>query len=169
MNAGGDDLDKEGPHKWRLTLDGKTAKPLRCSPASDTDWLMPASALNRAVSPAEAVTNVELGKSLKPAPRSSEIAVKLTQNWGEKSFSRSVSQNDSCGGLNPLENKTVQELDEKRVTFSSQVLPPGSRTRGVQAQGQHHGQTRLMNAGTNSTKGPGCRGTGKPSARPFAS
>lgn len=169
MNGGGGDLNKEGPHKWRLTLDGKTAKPLRCSPAGDTDWLMPASAPNRAISPAEAAPNVELEKSLKPAPRSSEIAVKLTQNWREKSFSRSVSQNDSCGGLNPLENKTVQESDEKMVKFPSQVLPPDSRTRGLQAQGQRHGQTRLMNTVTNSTKGPGCRGTGNPSARPFAS
>lgn len=168
-NAGGSDRNKEGPLKWYLTLDGKTAKPFRCSPAGDTDWLMPASAPNRAISPAEAATNVELGKSLNPAPRSSEIAVKLTQNWREKSFSRSVSQNDTCAGLNPLENKTVQESDEKRVKFSSQVLPPGSRTRGLQAQGQRHGQTRLVNTATNSTKGPGCRGPGKPSAGPFAS
>lgn len=132
---------------------------------------MSASAPNRASPPSEPATNAELGKSLNQAPNHhlSQIAVKLTQNWGKKTFSCSVSQNDTCGGLNPLENKTVQELDEKRVTFSSQVLPPGNRTRGLQAQGQRHGQTRLMNTGTNSTKGHGCRGTGKPSAGPFAS
>ncbi|CAG12617.1 unnamed protein product [Tetraodon nigroviridis] len=148
---GGGDRSKEGPLKWRLTLDGKTAKPFRCPPAGDTDWLMPASAPNRANPPAELATNVELEKSPIPAPHSSEIAVKLTQNWGEKSSSHSVSQSDACGGVNPLEKKeTVQESDEKRVKFSSQVLPPGSRTGGLQAQGQHHGQTRLMNTGTNS-------------------
>lgn len=163
-NVGDADRNKEEPLKWRLTLDGKTAKTVRCSPAGDPDWLMPASAPNRAILPADPATNVELGKSLNQSPCLSEID--HTQNWGEKSFSCSVSPN---GGLGPLENKTVLESDDKKVKFSSQVLPPGSRTRGLQAQGQRHGQTRLMNAGTNSTKGLGCRGTGKPSAGPFAS
>ncbi|XP_029702078.1 pro-neuregulin-3, membrane-bound isoform isoform X2 [Takifugu rubripes] len=168
-NADSGDRNKEGPLNWHLTLAGKTAEPLRCSPAGGTEGLVPASPPNRALPPAEATTNTELGKGLNPGPRSIEMEVKLPQNWEEKSFSDLESQNETCG--NTLEDETVPKSDGKRFQLSSQILPPGSLQAAghKEAQGQRQGQTRLMNAGTDTTKGPRCRGTGNPSAGPFAS
>lgn len=172
-NAYGSNRNKEEPLKLHLTLAGKTTEPFRCSPADGTDGLMPASSPNRAIPPTGPTTNVELGKSLNPAPCAIAIEVTLTQKWRDKSFSDPVSQNGTWG--NTLEEETMPKSDEKRVQFSSQALQPGSTPGGLQAasqkeaQGQCQGQTRLINAGENTTKGPSCRGIRNPSAGPFAS
>lgn len=168
-NAGGGDRNKEGPLKMHLTLAGKTAEPLRCSPAAGTEGLVPASPPNRAVPPAEATTDADLAKGLNPGPRSNEMEVKLTQKWREKSFSVLESPNETRG--NTLKGETAPKSVEKRLQLSSQILPAGSLQAAgrKEAQGQRQGQTRLMNAGADATKGPRCRGTGNPSAGPSAS